>query len=340
MPRRCASRRRVALVDDRLSLEVVGLRKGDGFVRRGPRQVSLQPRDAIPGGLAHGLALMPVGLGQRLMPALGLLVRDVLFAGACAMRRDLSRPRASLTGALQVGLDLLAARARGLEILGRVAADLGLVAGAALDLVAQGGQACGELGAVHGRGVGLRLEELARLQRAGAPVGSFGQIERHDVRVQLGRGVAVDGARAVVFVRGGDPLARRLGGMITPQARLDVRFHRVERHAHTGLMGGAHACIPLADQGGDGHALRRRERPVPRGAVRHRRHGLAVRVDVGPGCLVLDELFPGDRVTAVGEPCHVVFGHVTREAPPRRELPVPLARGSCPPGCSSSRGRC
>ena len=284
----------------------------------------LEPRDAFLRGLDHVRGLMAEGLA----PA-----PDADAASPRARRRsspsrvvrgDLRRPGAALTVRWQLLLDLLAARTRGLQILRRVAANLRLAAVAALDLVAQGGEARRQLRAVHRRRVGLRLVEFARLERAGAPVVAFGHIEDHDVRVQLGRGVAVDGPRAVVFEGGGDPLPRRLGGMIAADARLDVRFHLVERHRDARPMRLAHAVI-AADQGGQRHALRRRERRIPRRAVGHRRDGLAARVDVRPRCLVLDERLAGDRVLAVGEPCDVLLVHVTREAPPRRELPVPLA---------------
>ena len=106
--------------------------------------------------------------------------------------------------------------------------------------------------------------------------------------VELRRGVAVHRARAVVLERRRDPAARRLGGMVAADARLHVPLSLVEGGRDAGAVGLAHPVV-AADERGERHAFRRGERRIPSGAMLHGRDGLAVRVGVGAGGLVLDE---------------------------------------------------
>src|SRR5579859_2735926 len=101
--------------------------------------------------------------------------------------------------------DLLPARARCFKILLRVAFDLGLAAGALFDLVAQSLQPQGKLRAVDCRSILLRTVKLSRLQCACLPVLAFGDVEEHDVRMQLWGCIAIHWPAAVMFKLGGNP---------------------------------------------------------------------------------------------------------------------------------------
>src|SRR6267143_166600 len=69
------------------------------------------------------------------------------------MRRNLRRGRSTSAGRRELVLDLLAPWTRGVEIRLGEAADLGLPAGAAINLIAQADQPARQLGSIEGRGV-------------------------------------------------------------------------------------------------------------------------------------------------------------------------------------------
>ena len=102
--------------------------------------------------------LVPETLGDLLVPLLHLLVRHVELGFSRLVRRDLRRRGALSIRFGQVFLDLLAARAGRVEVLARVAADLGLAAATALDLVTEGGQSRRQLGPIDRRRVLLRRD--------------------------------------------------------------------------------------------------------------------------------------------------------------------------------------
>src|SRR5262249_21202385 len=138
------------------------------------------------------------------------------------------------------------------------------------------------------------------------------------------RGIAVNRPRAVVFEERRREIAGRLRPPIATQPRLDVRLQLVERYAHALAMRVTHTVV-AADQGGDRDALRRGERRVPSGPMLHRRGGLSTGVLRLTGGLVANELFSGDWMLPVGEPREVLLTNLAGEAPPVRELSVPLA---------------
>jgi hypothetical protein len=237
--------------------------------------------------------------------------------------RDLGGGGSTPLGLVEVILNLLAAGTGGFEIGGQIAADLRLAAGPTLDVVTQRREARGQFRAIHGGPVLLRLVEFLRLECARLAGAPLGHVEEHDVRVQLGRGVPVDGSGAVVLKAGSSPLPRRLRGMIPADPRLNVPFRFVQCHPDTRPMRFGHAHI-AADECGQGHTLGGGEGPIPARAVRHGLDSIAVLVGVSPGGLVVDERPARDRVLAVGEPMDVRLLHVTNESPLPRELAVPL----------------
>ena len=153
--------------DDRFALQIAVARKRDGL----PRHVILLTlvlhvvHGPVLGRFNDVRRLVPETLGELLVAALHLLVRDVELRFARLVRRDLRRCGALSIRFGQVVLDLLATRAGRVEVLARVAADLWLAAATALDLVTERGQSRGQLRSVDRRGVLLRPVELARLER-------------------------------------------------------------------------------------------------------------------------------------------------------------------------------
>src|SRR4029077_66700 len=142
--------------------------------------------------------------------------------------------------------------------------------------------------------------------------------------VQLRRGVAVDRSRTVMLERRRGPAPGRDRRMIATDARLNVAFEFPEGDGDTLAVCLADAVV-AADQGRQGHALRRGERRVPAGAVRHRLDGLAATVGGLVRGLMLDERRVGDRVPPIGEALEVALVHRAFEAPLARELALPLA---------------
>jgi hypothetical protein len=85
------------------------------------------------------------------------------------------------------------------QVLSCVTADLRGTVLAGIDPVAKPLQPPGELRLIDGGGELLTSEKLLRLKRAGLSVGGLGYVKENDVRVELGRGVAVDRTGAVVL---------------------------------------------------------------------------------------------------------------------------------------------
>ncbi len=131
---------------------------------------------------------------------------------------DLSGGRAGVSGSLQLLANLLAAQAGGLQVLGRVAFDLRCAAAAGLKLVSKIAQLEGEFRLVDGRRKLLGIEQCARLQGARRAVGPFRDVEDDSMGVELGRGVAVDRSRGVMFELGRDELAGGLGSIVPADA--------------------------------------------------------------------------------------------------------------------------
>ena len=155
----------------------------------------------------HGLGLV-AELGCELaMRGHHLAGRMNLFAVARRMRGDLGGFFPIAAGAFEVLADLLAARARCVKILLRVALDLRRAAAAGRDFVAKLAEPVGQLRLIDGRGKLLRGEEALRLQGARLAVVAFGHIEDDGVRMKLRRNIAVDGPGGVVLKLGGDKLA-------------------------------------------------------------------------------------------------------------------------------------
>src|ERR1035438_7373810 len=102
-------------------------------------------------------------------------------------------------------LHLFPARAAGLHVLFRVSLDFRLAKLAALDRVSQILEPDGQLRSVNLRGIALGGEKLLGLEGAGLFLASgaalpFGDVENHGMGMELGRGVAFNGAgRVVIF---------------------------------------------------------------------------------------------------------------------------------------------
>ena len=188
-----------ALVDDGLPLQVPVLRERYGCVRRHSRRIAFDAVHPLLRGSHHARWLIAERLGHGSMLPLHLVVRQIELRFPCLVRRDLYGCSSLLLLLRKMILDLLATWTRCLDVLVAVHRDFRLTTFAVFDLVAQGGEPHGELRPVHRRRILLRLVQLPRLQRADLCLDRVRQIEDHDVRVQLGRGVSVDWRRAVVL---------------------------------------------------------------------------------------------------------------------------------------------
>ena len=142
--------------------------------------------------------------------------------------------------------------------------------------------------------------------------------------MELGRRVPVDGPGTVVLEGRGDPFPGCLGRVVAADPRLNVPFGFIERHDHARPMGLAHTGI-AADERGQRHAFRRRERRVPSRAMRHRLHDLATLVGIRAGRLVVDEELGGEGMLAVREPLELLLVHVAGQPPQFRQLAVPVS---------------
>ncbi len=155
-------------------------------------------------------------------------------------------------------LHLLTARTRCLQILPRVALDLRLAVLAALQLVAELLQACGQLRAIDRRTVVLRGVQLMRLHGAGLAILALGHVEDHGMGVELRRGVAIDGPRRVVLEGRGGELSCGLRGMHVADPRLGVVLDLAQSHTNALPVRLPHPLIP-ADKRRERNRLRRGE---------------------------------------------------------------------------------
>src|SRR5581483_10721365 len=272
----------------------------------------------------HVLRLVSELARHLLMPALHFFVRDVELGAARLVRRDLRGPGAAHSLFFQVLPDFTAARTAGFDVFLRVAPDLRLSAGSLLHFIAQRFQAQGQFRAIDGRRVLLRAVKPLRLQRARLSVFSFRDVEEHHMRVELRRGVAVHGPRAVMLEPGCDPFAGCLWWMVPADPRLHVFFEFVQRNVHALTVRRAHVFIST-NQSSETHALGRREGRIPAGAVFHRLYFLAALVHVLHRRAVLHQLLPGERMLAVRESRKVLLVHFAAQAPLVRKASVPLA---------------
>lgn len=127
------------LLHNGFTLQVAIARERDGLSRdiRRLTFVLQVMRARVFNGFNDLRRLVSKPLGKFPVSLLHLLVRDIQLGIARLVRRDLCGGRACSIRFGQVGFDLLATRAGGIEVLAGVAGDLGLTAATALDIVAQ-----------------------------------------------------------------------------------------------------------------------------------------------------------------------------------------------------------
>ena len=142
--------------------------------------------------------------------------------------------------------------------------------------------------------------------------------------MQLRRGVAVHGPRAVMLKLRRYPFAGCFCRKISADAGLDVSLQFVQRDGHAFLMCRAHPFVS-ADKRSQRHALRCGERRIPTRAVLHRPYLLAVFVHVFPCRFVADKLLARDRVLAFREPLEVFLAHLSSQSPLLGKPAVPFA---------------
>ena len=331
----------VTFIDDGLTFDVTVHAVGHGR-RSGDDDLGTVDVLRVAGNVSLGVA-PPMGVGhlgdvgglhdlrglvakrgcEGLMASLHFVVGEVEFGLARLVGRDLRRVRTVQLRLVQMVLDLLPALARGLEVLRRVPADLGLPALASLDVVAELLQTQGQFRSVDRRGVLLGLIEFPGLERARVALGRLRDVEDHHMRVQLRRGIAIHRPRAVMLEAGRDPLAGGFGRMVAADSGLDVVLQLLKGDRHTRAVRLTDALVP-ADQGRQRDALGRGEGRVPAGAMLHGLHRMAVRVVVGVSRPMAHERLVGVRVMTLSESLKVRLIHGTRQLPLGGELAVPL----------------
>src|SRR5580704_7655690 len=147
----------------------------------------------------------------------------------------------SAPGAFQVLPDLLAARARCVQILLRVTLDLGRPASTSGNLVAELAKSEGQLGLVDRSCKLLRGKETLRLQGTVLAVLPFSHVEDDDVCVELWREITVYGPGGVVLKLSCDESCCRLRRVVPADPCLGVVFKLLQCDANTLPMGIRHA---------------------------------------------------------------------------------------------------
>jgi len=273
-----------------------------------------EPLRTLPHLRHNPVGLVAVLSGQFPMLPLHLFRRQQLLAVAGAMGGDL--PSRSAVDSLLplVILHLLPSRTRSLQILPRIALDLRLAVLAALQLVAKLFEARGQLRAIDRRAVVLRSVQLMRLHGAGLAILALGHIEDHRMRVELRRGIAIDGPRRVVLEGRGGELPRRLRSMDVANPRLRVVLDLAQGHVHALPVRLPHSLI-AADKRGQRNGFRGGERRIPSGTVLHARHFPPLLALVGSGNLMPHQLLFAERVLAFAQPREVVIADCALQAP-------------------------
>src|SRR5580693_8672554 len=142
--------------------------------------------------------------------------------------------------------------------------------------------------------------------------------------MQLWRGIPVDRARTVMFETRGDPLSCCFRLTVSSHARLDELLHLVERNFHTIPVSLADGLV-ATHEGGQRHALRRRESCVPSRPVLHRADCFSASVNVFARSLMPYELLIRYRVLPIGQTLEVLFPHFAGKTPFLCQSAMPLA---------------
>ena len=176
---------------------------------------------------------------------------------------------------------------------------------------------------IHGGRELLTAVELLRLERAGPSVSRLGHVEEHNMGMKLGRRVAVDRPGAVVLELRGRPFACGFGGMVAPDARLDVPLQLVYSNPDALAMRFPDALV-ASHESRERNALRRAERRIPSGAVLHGSDRFAAFVLVLECLTVADQGLARFRVLTVGEADKLLLGDLANKPPLGGEPALPL----------------
>src|ERR1700691_1419955 len=144
------------------------------------------------------------------------------------------------------------------------------------------------------------------------------------MRVELRRGIAVNGPCGIMLELRGDELACSLGSMVSPDTGLGVALEFIKRYVYGLTVGLAHAII-ATDQGGQGNGFRSGERRIPTRPMLYRRNGLAALGLILLNLTMADELLARFRVFALGKLAEILRQNCIMQAVLRGELAVPFA---------------
>ena len=221
------------LIDDGLPLEVLIARKRQGFTR---------PSIELTGVclmLNRSRAARTTASAWFPNSAASLRCAAITSASnespsvARGVRSDLGRLLPNAASALQIRANLLAPRARCVEIFLRVALDLRRSASANGDLVTKLAKPVSQLGLIDGSGELLRSEKTLRLDGPGLAVCAFRHIKDDRMGMELRSDVAIDRPGGVVLEFGGNELRRGLRRMVPTNACLRVSVQAVQAPALT-----------------------------------------------------------------------------------------------------------
>ena len=163
------------------------------------------------------------------------------------------------------------------------------------------------------------------MKGAGAAVRPFGHVHQKDVRVELGRGVALDGAGGVVLELRRDEFAGRLGWIVAADPGLGVALQLGDGGGDGGGVSLPHPFI-ASHQSRQRNGLGCGESTVPTGAVLDRAGGRSIPVLVLLGGPVFHHLLAGLGVLAIRQTRKLLGADSPGKVHFRCELALPLAR--------------
>src|SRR5277367_2157922 len=220
--------------------------------------------------------------------------------------------------------DLCTAQTRCVQILSRIALDLGLSIFPALYFITESLQQYGKFRAVHAGRVVLGLKETAFLQCPGLAILTLCHVEDHSVRMKLRSSITINRTGRIVLKGGSDEFSGRLRCMNIADACLRVAFEFSQRRVNTFTMRFAYTLITTHKRG-ERNRLRRGECRIPSGAMLRAGDLLAIFIFVGSCRLMLDKLCGIVRMLSLTQSCKVLISYCASKTPLVCELSLPLA---------------
>jgi hypothetical protein len=247
-----------------------------------------------------------------------------LFAVPCGVRGNLCRLFPGTASALKIRPNLLAPRARCVEVFLCVTFDLRRSASANGDLVTELAKLVSQLGLIDGSGELLRSKKTLRLDGSGLPVCAFSDIKDDGMGMELRRHVSINRPGGVVLELRSDEFGRCLGWMIPTDPCLRVKLKLFKSQVHAFAVGVTNTRIP-ADKCGKRDGFRRGKGGIPPGAMLHCLHDLPVRPLVLIGGALTNQLLASRRMLALAQLGKVLGGDCSSKTELRSKAALPFA---------------